>query len=188
MNLEDKIREALPQLNKLTKGCLIKESDSIKEVILRYKWDFIDTYSKERIIETFNIRKPTFETIGHPVKVNDVIEYINVKSKFKELFYYYCSAEPSENNESTDSFESNLKDYKTIFTDIYYDEEEGYHPDYDRDILYKAIVNTQIYEVEDGYKHMFIIEPKEFILRNWNFSSVFLADQNEKLKDFLNNL
>ena len=117
MKIEDKIREVLPQLNELTKGCLIKESDSIKEVILRYKWDFIDTYSKERIIETFDIRKPTFEIIGHPVMLNDVLEYL----------------------------------------------------------LY-----VRLYSPEDKQ----IIR----VLNIWNFSSVFLADQNEKLKEFLNNL
>jgi hypothetical protein len=128
-------------------------------------------------------------TIEHPIKLNDVLEYIKLKSNFKGLFYYYCSADPSESNESNDTFESNLKDYKTIFKDIYFDEEEGYHPDYDGDILYKAVVRTSIFENEDGtYNHKFLIEPNDYILRNWNLSSVFLADQSDELKEFLNDL
>ena len=39
-----------------------------------------------------------------------------------------------------------------------------------------------------GYNHRFVIEPNDFILRNWNLSSVFLADQNEELINFLNTL
>lgn len=128
MNLEDKIREALPQLNELTKGCLISVKEYPNEIIelctdeypdktfgisLENKFitiDFEDAWGSHNTA-TYN------KTIGHPVKLNDVLEYL----------------------------------------------------------LY-----VRLYSPEDKQ----IIR----VLNIWNFSSVFFADQNEKLKEFLNDL
>lgn len=188
--LENKIREALPRLKDFTKGCIVKD------ILNNWEYEVIDNiycpqlysyqYSTFRTLEFKDLEN--IDIIGHPIKLNDVLEYIKLKSNFKELFYYFCSVDQSENNESDDTFESNFRDYKNIFKDLYYDEEEGYHLDYNGDILYKAIVRTEIYDDKGYYNHRFIIEPNDFILRNWNLSSVFLADQSEELKEFLNSL
>lgn len=191
--LENKIREALPRLQKIEKGqrfmssyygviTATKITDWYNGIYSIYGYDEIEGLSRDCYYPK------ELELLGHPIKLNDVLEYIKIKSTFKELFYYYCSADPSESNESEDTFESNLKDYKTVFKEIYYDEEEGYHPDYDGDILYKAIVNTRICQTNDGYTHSFVTEPNEFILRNWDLFSVFLADQSSGIKEFLNSL
>ena len=191
-NLENKIKEALPRLSKIEKGqrFLSKHYGVITATQIDdlgngkygiYGFDELEGLPRS------NYYPRDLELIGHPIKLNDVFEYAKLKSNFKELFYYYCSADQSENNESDDTFESNFRDYKTIFKDLYYDDEEGYHPDYDGDILYKAIVRTEIYNDDKGYyNHRFVIESNDFILRNWNLSSVFLADQNEELINFLN--
>lgn len=191
--LENKIREALPHLQKVEKGQ--RFFSKYYGIIVATKVDSLgggnyDIYGFDEMegLPRSNYYPRELELVGHPIKLNDVLEYIKLKSNFKELFYYFCSVDQSENNESDDTFESNFKDYKTIFKDLYYDKEEGYHPDYDGDILYKAIVKTEIFEVEGGYSHRFTIEPNDFILRNWNLSSVFLADQSEELKEFLNKL
>lgn len=193
--LENKIRETLPRLKSLTDGA----------IVYRPHWNVFKQEYDEGVYDELELRNGhLFEDdekvdsypfcigddwyIGHPIKLNDVLEYIKLKSNFKELFYYFCSVDQSENNESDDTFESNFRDYKNIFKDLYYDDEEGYHPDYNGDILYKSIVKTEIFEVEGGYNHKFVIEPNDFILRNWDLSSVFLADQSEELKEFLNSL
>ena len=192
-NLENKIREALPRLSKIEKGqrFLSKYYGVITTTQINdlgngnygiYGFDELEGLPRS------NYYPRDLELIGHSIKLNDVLEYAKLKSNFKELFYYYCSADQSENNESDDTFESNFRDYKTIFKDLYYDDEEGYHPDYDGDILYKAIVRTEIYDDKGYYNHRFVIEPNDFILRNWDLSSVFLADQNEELINFLNTL
>ena len=192
-NLENKIRKALPRLKEIVVGLKFIDKLDFKAEIV---YENVGTYYffSESDNEVFSVSSNFFdgickEVIGHPIKLNDVFEYAKLKSNFKELFYYYCSADQSENSESDDTFESNFRDYKTIFKDLYYDDEEGYHPDYDGDILYKAIVRTEIYNDDKGYyNHRFVIEPNDFILRNWNLSSVFLADQNEELINFLNTL
>ena len=192
-NLENKIKEALPRLSKIEKGqrFLSKHYGVITATQIDdlgngkygiYGFDELEGLPRS------NYYPRDLELIGHSIKLNDVLEYAKLKSNFKELFYYYCSADQSENNESDDTFESNFRDYKTIFKDLYYDDEEGYHPDYDGDILYKAIVRTEIYDDKGYYNHRFVIEPNDFILRNWDLSSVFLADQNEELINFLNTL
>ena len=192
-NLENKIREALPRLSKIEKGqrFLSKYYGVITTTQINdlgngnygiYGFDELEGLPRS------NYYPRDLELIGHSIKLNDVLEYAKLKSNFKELFYYYCSADQSENNESEDTFESNFRDYKNIFKDLYYDDEEGYHPDYDGDILYKAIVRTEIYDDKGYYNHRFVIEPNDFILRNWDLSSVFLADQNEELINFLNTL
>ena len=192
-NLENKIKEALPRLSKIEKGqrFLSKHYGVITATQIDdlgngkygiYGFDELEGLPRS------NYYPRDLELIGHSIKLNDVLEYAKLKSNFKELFYYYCSADQSENNESEDTFESNFRDYKNIFKDLYYDDEEGYHPDYDGDILYKAIVRTEIYDDKGYYNHRFVIEPNDFILRNWDLSSVFLADQNEELINFLNTL
>ena len=192
-NLENKIKEALPRLSKIEKGqrFLSKHYGVITATQIDdlgngkygiYGFDELEGLPRS------NYYPRDLELIGHSIKLNDVLEYAKLKSNFKELFYYYCSADQSENNESEDTFESNFRDYKNIFKDLYYDDEEGYHPDYDGDILYKAIIRTEIYDDKGYYNHRFVIEPNDFILRNWDLSSVFLADQNEELINFLNTL
>lgn len=78
--LENKIREALPRLGVPTKGCVINESGTDKEIVLRYKWDYADTYSKASGRESFDFRKTSFIIVGHPIKLNDVLQYLTFLS------------------------------------------------------------------------------------------------------------
>ena len=124
--LENKIRETLPRLKSLTKGCLFTDKNKIIEYeVLGFSADgrLSATYfNKFKISWNYNVDKfrIKYDTIGHPIKLNDVLEYLV------------------------------LKECKQIKFDI----GEKLH----------------IY----GYY--------------WNLSSVFLADQNEELINFLNTL
>ncbi len=76
--LEDKIREALPRLKELTKGCKIYDKESM------FPYEIVDNryypqlycyeYSSFRVLEFNDLGN--FETIGHPIKLNDVLQYL----------------------------------------------------------------------------------------------------------------
>jgi hypothetical protein len=189
LTLKNKIREQLPHLKEVNKGCIINSSYYGLAELIHYDAEYYNYLFVDKTLQYRSDNERNIEIIGHPIKLNDVLAYINKVNSFEEGIFYYCSADTSENNEWGLDFENSLKDYKTIFKDIYFDEEEGYHPDYDGDILYKAIVKTSINETKDGfYNHRFVINPKEFVLRYWDLSSNFLADQSDELIDFLNKL
>lgn len=129
-DLENKIREALPRLKELTKGCLITVREYPNEIIelsnneYPHKVNAISLEGKYIIIDFedawgSNNTATYKETIGHPIKLNDVLEY---------------------------------------FTS-------------DSNILYETYIDRINYIVE-----------------NWDLSSVFLADQSDELKEFLNGL
>lgn len=122
--LENKIREALPRLKELTPGCFIAENISgniFKLLSYNKTSETFDYYNPvdgmfEEALETLDC----FEVIGHPIQLNDVLEYWKKKS----------------NTTSATAFKNEL------------------------------------------YK----------ITMDWNLSSVFLADQSDELKEFLNDL
>lgn len=126
VNLENKIREALPRLQKIEKGqrflskyygvitaTCIYNSDGNKFEI--YGFDEMEGLSRRG-----NYPRD-LELVGHPIKLNDVLEYIHFLDKNKTSQY-------------------------------------------------------------------FITESYDDILPNWDLSSVFLADQSNELKEFLNSL
>ena len=130
LTLENKIREQLPHLKEVNKGCVINgqeviyKSREINNIVL------IDVFSNDYGHDRWKIKNDIIyrtinkvdypveiETISHPIKLNDVLEYM---------------------------------------------------------------LNFRKYSVED-------FEIQE-VLNVWDLSSVFLADQSDKLKDFLNTL
>lgn len=141
--LENKIREALPRLKELTKGCIIYGVDgdfhqfgSYAEVInVKIETDYTKTYildcftidsgrynhffTTKKCWDTYNVK-----VIGHPIKLNDVLEYIKIK-------------------------------------------------------------DTPVYNTTEVNTIAFGTFPK---IQYWDLSSVFLSDQSEELKEFLNGL
>ena len=119
--LENKIREALPRLKGLTPGCFIAENISgniFKLLSYNKTSETFDYYNPvdgmfEEALETLDC----FEVIGHPIQLNDVLEW--------------------------------LLDFRKYSTK-----------------------DSQIQEV----------------LNVWDLSSVFLADQSDEFKEFLNDL
>ena len=123
--LENKIREALPRLQELTKGCIFTDRNNvIKYEVLGFSSDgkLTATYfNKFKISWNYNVDKfrVKFEVIGHPIKLNDVLEWL-------------CKTKNHSCN------------------------------------------------MQDGNFYIFG--------HAWNLSSVFLADQSNELKEFLNDL
>jgi len=133
--LENKIREALPRLKELTDGAIIYkphfnvfsqkyEKDEFDETEYRFGKFFQDN------VEQRYFKLDSDWSIGHPIKLNDVLEYINLNNKYQDISFN-CGG---------------------VFIQI-----DRYS--------------------DNGIKTY-----------NWNLSSVFLADQSEELKEFLNSL
>ena len=128
LELENKIREAIPKLKQLTEGAIVYRPhwNSFEQKFQEGVFDEIEYrfgkffYCNEEL-EHFQLDSSWY--IGHKIQLNDVLEYITQKD---------CYAAISINNHF-------------YFT--------------------------------NGYKHYF-----------WDLSSVFLADQNDELKRFLNDL
>lgn len=128
--LENKIREALPRLSKIEKGQ--RFLSKYYGVITATQIDDLGDgkYSIYGFDELEGLPRSDYyprdlELIGHPIKLNDVLEY-----------------------------------YKNS-------------------------------NFEHGVNMMFESEWKNgchYIVNNWDFSSVFLADQSNEIKEFLNNL
>lgn len=135
-NLENKIREALPRLKEIGVGLkFIDKLDFKAEIVYENVGTYY--YFSESDNEVFSITSNFFggickEVIGHPIKLNDVLEYVGNKF-YQENRAFMMGAF------STPSSNGNL-----------------------------SVV--------------------EYILWSWNLSSVFLADQSEELKEFLNSL
>ena len=127
-NLENKIREALPRLKEIGVGLkFIDKLDFKAEIVYENVGTYY--YFSESDNEVFSITSNFFgrickEVIGHPIKLNDVLEYIGLSEKYKGL-----------------------------------------------------VVNTW------GVGFCF-----DKVLFEWDLSSVFLVDQSDELKEFLNNL
>ncbi len=128
--LEDKIRESLPRLKELTEGAIIYkphwnvfsqkfEEDVFDEIEYRYGRFFEDGEP------LMHFKLDVSYYIGHPIKLNDVLEYFAL---------------------------SNYVDGINMMTEF----------ERDRGI--------------------------QVIVRNWNLSSIYLADQSNELKQFLNAL
>lgn len=81
--LENKIREALPRLQKIEKGCIFTDKNKIiKYEVLGFSSDgkLTATYfNKFKISWNYNVDKfrTKFEIVGKPIMLNDVLEYIN---------------------------------------------------------------------------------------------------------------
>lgn len=134
--LENKIREALTRLKEIGVGLKFIDKLDFKAKIV-YENVGTSYYFSESDNEVFSITSNFFsrickETIGHPIKLNDVLEYVGDKF-YQENRYFMMGAF------STPSNTGNL-----------------------------SVV--------------------EYILWSWDLSSVFLADQSDELKEFLNNL
>jgi hypothetical protein len=129
--LENKIREALPRLKELTKGCVVVKDKVIFEVVDDKK-SLLQNMGDFSIIHHEKANKKDFEIIGHPIKLNDVLEYTGNK------FY-----------------------------------QEG------RRFMYGAL---------SEHSDKGTLSVVDYILLEWDLSSVFLADQNDELKKFLNDL
>lgn len=123
--LENKIREALPTLQGLTKGCIFTDKNRIIEYeVLGFSKDGKITatyFNKFKISWNYNVDKfrTRFDIIGHPIKLNDVLEWLCLTKN------YSCN-------------------------------------------------------MQNGNFYIFGIA--------WDLSSVFLADQSDELKEFLNNI
>lgn len=136
--LENKIIEALPRLKELTKGCIVKD------ILNEWIYEVIDNkycpqlysyqYSAFRTLDFKDLEN--IYIIGHPIKLNDVLDYIYSKKPNSKCYNV--------------SF-----DYDGTFTEIW------------------KYANGDI----EGSKIYY-----------WNLSSVFLSDQSEELKEFLNTL
>ncbi len=128
--LEKKIREALPRLKELTKGCLLGyDGENIDIEIINTNKNivtYIDAVNIDKIkdasFEEFS--QLDMSIIGHPIKLNDVLEYIKIK-------------------------------------------------------------DTPIYNTTQVDNIAFGVFPK---IQYWNLSSVYLKDQSNELKQFLNEL
>lgn len=127
--LENKIREALPRLQKIEKGqrFLSKYYGIITATkVDNLGGDKYDIYGFDEMegLPRSNYYPRDLELIGHPIKLNDILEYIKIK-------------------------------------------------------------DTPIYNTTEINTIAFGVFPK---IQYWDLSSVFLADQSEELKEFLNNL
>lgn len=135
-NLEDKIREAIPRLNGLTKGCIFTDCHGvIKYEVVGFSKDgkLTATYfNKFKISWNYNIDKfrVKYKIIGHPIKLNDVLEWHSKEGRDKYSHF----------------------------------------------------------EVSKGEAYFSIYDGEETDSIIWDLSSVFLADQSDELKKFLNNL
>ena len=134
--LENKIREAIPRLKELTKGCIVDNFHGEKEIIHRSReinnTVILDVFSNDNGFDTWMVKDGVFSVdgfkfevsiVGHPIKINDILEYITEKN------------------------------------------------------CYGGITISNRFYITNGYRHYF-----------WDLSSVFLADQNDELKKFLNDL
>lgn len=120
--LENKIREALPRLQKIEKGQRffskyygVIVATQVKE-LSRDKYD-IYGFDETEGLPRSNYYPRELELIGHPIKLNDVLEYL---------------------------------------------------------------LDVEKYSTKDSQMQK--------VLNVWDLSSVFLADQSDELKEFLNNL
>lgn len=127
--LENKIREALPRLKELTDGAIVyKPHFNVfsqkydEDVFDEIEYKFGKFFENGEELEYFKLDSDYI--IGHPIKLNDVLEYIKIKD---------------------------IPIYNT----------------------------TEINTIAFG------VFPK---IQYWDLSSVFLADQSEELKEFLNSL
>ena len=127
LELENKIREAIPRLKEVGVGLKFIDRLGFNAEIV-----YIDNgtvfYFSESDLEVFSVSLNFFggeckEIVGHPIKINDVLEYITEKN------------------------------------------------------CYGGITISNRFYITNGYKYYF-----------WDLSSVFLADQNDELKKFLNDL
>ena len=136
LELENKIREAIPRLKELTKGCIVDNFHGKKEIVHRSRkinnTVLLDVFSNDNGFDTWVVKDGVFSvdgvefevaSVGHPIKLNDVLEYVKIKD---------C--------EIVDSTDNSLC-------------------------------------ITKGYKYYF-----------WDLSSVFLADQDDELKKFLNDI
>lgn len=128
--LENKIRETLPRLKELTKGCVFTDKNKvINYEVVGFSSDgkLTATYfNKFKISWDYNVDKfrIKYDVIGHPIKLNDVLEYLKGK-------------------------------------------------------------NTEVHSIN---KYGLFHDRNWKAVCNWDLSSVFLADQSEELKEFLNSL
>lgn len=82
--LENKIREALPRLKELTKGCIFTNKN--KNKVINYEVLGFSPggklnatcFNKFKVSWDYNVDKfrVKFEVIGHPIKLNDVLQYL----------------------------------------------------------------------------------------------------------------
>lgn len=80
--LEQKIRKAIPELNELGVGCVVKSKNGIcrytylyhinKEVV---RCQYEDRYN-------YNIRISDLEIIGKPIQLNHVLEYVYMQTDY----------------------------------------------------------------------------------------------------------
>ena len=127
--LENKIREALPRLKELTDGAIVYKphfnvfSQKYDEGVFdEIEYKFGKFFENGEELEYFKLDSDWY--IGHPIKLNDVLDYLKGK-------------------------------------------------------------NTEVHSIN---KYGLFHDRNWKAVCNWDLSSVFLADQSEELKEFLNSL
>ena len=80
MTLEQKIRNAIPELQEATKGCVIKSKYYGLAELIHYDKEYFNYLFVDEKLQFRSDNEKNIEIIGKPIQLNHVLEYVKIFS------------------------------------------------------------------------------------------------------------
>jgi hypothetical protein len=84
-NLELSIRNAIPKLQDISVGCIV-EKDSTRFCIVDDNGTLLQNLNGFSMLHHSKVNRKDFKIIGHPIKLNDVLEWLGLFQEMQIMF------------------------------------------------------------------------------------------------------